>query len=342
MSNVTLKEVAQMAGVSIKTASRVINGSPDVAESTRLHVEQAVKALSYEPNRLARSLASGKSNTIGIIIHHSVQQTFHYPFFSELLCGISACLNQNQQDMLLRFMDSDGSYTELYDQRRVDGLIITNAPINNPQINKLIEKRAPYIFTSRITLEGNTSHWVDSDFSTGIKQATEYLLSLGHRRIAINLGPRTLALSHLRAIGYSDALKSYDIPLHSELMVFGGLFLEAERIKTCLLDNWLALPQPPTAIISSDDLSAVNTIKELTQLGCRVPEDISVVGVDDTLLAHVMTPPLTSIRQQAYNKGYIAANNLLQIIGTPTESPLQVELDMELMVRESTGPAPVL
>lgn len=340
MSNVTLKQVAQAAGVSMKTVSRVINRSPDVAERTRQRVEQVIEALNYQPNTLARSLASGKANTIGVIVHHAVQQIFHYPFFNALLGGISACLNENRLDLLLRFMDSESTYTELYDQRRVDGLIITNAPLDNPRIDELIRRNIPCVFTSRITLNENRSHWVESDFAYGLYQATRHLLDLGHERIAINAGPDNMAISHLRAEGYRKALLAHGLTIDEDLTVFGELFLEYERVEQQLLDKWLSLHHPPTAIIAGDDLGAVNIIKRLKHLGYRVPDDVSVIGVDDTPLAQIVTPQLTSVRQQAYQKGYTAADSLMKITSAAPETPLQVELDMSLIVRDSTAEPP--
>ena len=337
----TLKQVAEAAGVSMKTVSRVINDSPEVAEATRQRIERVIEEMNYQPNQLARSLASGKTSTIAVLIHHSVDHIFRYPFFNELLGGISTCLNENRLDLLLRFMDGKSSYTELYEQQRVDGLILANAPIDNKDTEKLIEREIPCIFLSRIALEDNPSHWVDSDFTGGAFQATEYLINLGHQHISFIAGSKHLALSHLRIRGYRQALMEHNIAVHDHLIMFQDLFMGTDKIDEMLADYWLKLSPLPTAFIASDDLAAVNLVKALQQRGFSVPDDISVVGWDNTLLSSIATPQLTSVGQQAYKKGYTAANTLLQLISNEvTASPIQINLEMELIVRDSTGPAP--
>jgi len=337
---VTLKQVAEAAGVSMKTVSRVINNSPDVAPKTRHHVEHVIAELNYQPNQLARSLASGKTNVVGLLVHHSVEEMFKYPFFNELLGGITACLNQAKLDLLLRFMDKNSSYVELYDQQRVDGLILANAPLHNADLQKLVERQIPCVFLSRIALENNPSHWVDSDFVSGAESITDYLLELGHCHIALMAGSEHLALSHLRIQGYRQAFAKRDYPVTESLIRHSRLFMETAQVRHMLTDYWFQLSPRPTAFIASDDLVAVNLIRELTQLGYRIPEDVSVVGWDNTMLASIATPQVTSVGQQTYKKGFTAASTLLEIMSNATQSPVQIKLDMELIVRDSTGPAP--
>ena len=333
---VTQSDIARAAGVSRKTVSRVINNSPEVTETTRKHVEQVIQQLHYQPNRIASSLASGKTNTIGVLVHHSVQETFTYPYFSELIGGISKGLNANRVDILLRFMEEGMSYTELYAQRRVDGLVVLNAPIDVPEIKALLD--IPCVFTSRITLENNRSNWVDSDFHEGIYLAANYLIGLGHRRIGLIPGPIQLALSHLKSDGYRSALTQHGIEVDESLIQFDSLFLDNQTIKDRLTHYWLTMSEPPTAFIMSDDFAAINLIRELNALNYRVPHDISVIGFDDTLLAQTSTPRLTSIGQQAFQKGITTVNTLLKILSSDAQTPIQISLKMDLQLRESTGP----
>lgn len=336
---VTLEQVAKVAGVSMKTVSRVVNNSPQVAEKTRDRVQQVIDDLNYQPNRLASSLASGRTNTVGVLVHHAVQQIFAYPFFSELLGGISKGLNENRYDILLRFMDGNMSYTELFEHRRVDGLIVTNAPIDKPEeMQGLLD--IPSVFTSRIALRHNRSNVVDSDFYGAAWAVLDHLFALGHRHIALMTGPEHLALSHLRGQAYADAHLARGLPVNDALVRANGLFATPHTIRHDLETHWLQLKPRPTAFIASDDITAVNLLNQLAGMGYSVPHDFSVVGFDNTMLSNLANPPLTSAAQQSFHKGYTAALTLLDVIAHEPTEPVQIELDMGLVVRQSTGRAP--
>jgi DNA-binding LacI/PurR family transcriptional regulator len=324
----------------MKTVSRVVNNSPEVASKTRQHVEQIIKEMNYHPNLLARSLASGKTNAIGLLVHHSVDEIFKYPFFNVLLGGISTCLNEHKLDLVLRFMDGDSSYVELFDQQRVDGLLLANTPLNHPDLFDLVNRNVPCVFLSQITLEDNPSHLVDSNFLAGARTATHYLLELGHHHIALLAGPKHLAISHLRIQGYIEALTEHQVSVNNDYIRTTDLFLEPKTVRASLTDYWLKLSPRPTAFIASDDLVAANITRELQQLGYRVPEDFSVIGWDNTMLSTTATPQITSVGQQTHLKGYSATNTLLEIIKHGSDSPIQHCLDMQFVARESTGPAP--
>ena len=335
---VTLEQVAKVAGVSMKTVSRVVNNSPQVAPKTRNHVQRVIEELNYQPNRLASSLASGRTNTIGVLVHHSVQHIFDYPFFNELLGGISKGLNENKFDILLRFMDEGMSYTELYDHRRVDGLIVANAPMDKPdEMVGLLD--IPCVFTSRIALQDNPSNLVDSDFYDGMMQALHHLFELDHRHIALMAGPQKLAISHLRRQGYQDAHIARDYAINDMLVQHNDLFADQQQIRQFLEKHWLHLTPRPTAFIASDDVTAINLLHQLIELDYRVPEDASVISFDNTMLANLSTPTLTSVGQQSFEKGYRAAITLLDVINNRSLTPVHIELGMELVVRQSTGPA---
>lgn len=334
----TLKQVAEVAGVSMKTVSRVVNNSPDVAPKTRLHVAKIIEEMNYQPNLLARSLASGKTNAIGLLIHHSVEETFKYPFFNELLGGISACLNENKLDLVLRFMDIGSSYVELYDQQRVDGLILANAPLDNLQLFELVERNIPCVFLSQIALEENPSHFVDSNFQKGARVATEYLIQLGHRHIAFMPGPNHLAISYLRTQGYLEALHKHGLPYNEANMLSTQLFLSPDEVRQHINEYWLKLEPMPTAFITCDDLVAATFTRELQQIGFSVPRDFSVIGWDNTMLSTIATPQITSIGQQTHLKGYTATKMLLNILANGADLPIQHLFDMQFEIRESTGP----
>ncbi|MEM6530582.1 MAG: LacI family DNA-binding transcriptional regulator, partial [Chloroflexota bacterium] len=324
---VTLEQVAKVAGVSMKTVSRVVNKSPQVAQRTRNHVQQVIDELNYQPNRLASSLASGRTDTVGVLVHHSVQQIFAYPFFSELLGGISKGLNENRYDVLLRFMDENMSYTELFEHRRVDGLIVTNAPIDKPdEMRGLLG--IPSVFTSRIALDNNRSNMVDSDFYGAMWQTLNHLSDFGHEHIALMTGPEHLAIAHLRRAAYVDWHHERHLPVNDALVQTNPLFADSQMVRDYMETYWLQLSPRPTALIASDDVTAINLLNQLTQMGYTVPQDLSVVGFDNTMLASMANPTLTSPGQQSFQKGYQAALTLLDVIANEPTEPVQIELGM--------------
>jgi len=333
---VTLADVAKAAGVSPKTVSRVANNDAAVAEKTRKHVLRFIHELGYRPNTAARSLASGRAGTVGVVIHLSAREVFGYPFFNELLGGISEVLEARGINMLLQFAyETNTPYADLFMQNRVDGLILLSIPMDDPNLANITD--VPSVFTCRVALDDNPTHWIDADHEQGTRIAMEHLLELGHTRIAMMAGPQGRALSHLRLRGYKDALSSAGISLRDELVRFGELFIGEGETPT---RTFMTLPEPPTAIVCVNDLVAVETIRELRAMDYRVPEDVSVIGSDATLLARYASPAVTTIRQKGYEKGRMAAEAIIHVISRrETPIPLmQRKLPMELIVRESTAP----
>lgn len=333
----TLQEVAKASGFSIKTVSRVINDEPNVSAQTREAVLDAVRRLNYQPNLQARNLASGRTHAVGVVIHLSAREVFEYPLFNEILSGISEVLQAHRLDLLLRFADSDARYTDLVQQKRVDGLILMSIPAGDPQIPALLEANAPCVFTCRVTDNPQQTHWVDSDFSDGIAQAVQHLVDLGHTTIGLLAGPRALALSQLKREGYTRTLERLGLEVRDDLIRYGDLFTHDGDGMTRYFMN---LSRPPTAIIYNDDLQAIAGMQELSGMGLTIPDDVSVISVDDTRLARYTTPPLTSVHQDGYLKGKTAAEALIRLLLNPGAKALPVshQLPVKLIVRSSTGP----
>jgi LacI family transcriptional regulator len=334
---VTLKEVAQTAGVSIKTASRVVNHTARVSAETRQRVEQVISELGYQPNTIARSLVNGRANSVAVVIPRSASYVFSHPFFNEVLRGVAEVLNNHDLNLLLHFAHSDSPYVELYKQRRVDGFIVMSVPIDDPNLAGLVESGAPCVFTCRIREDNNPTHWVDADFAAGVGKAMEHLFSLGHRRIALLAGPPELVSVRLRVQGYERALASKGEPLSNDLILYGDFSSESGR----RLAQQVILQSPsPTAIICGDDMMAMGAIQGLLEEGYQVPQDVSVVGFDDVGLASLATPPLTSVRQDTYKKGRLAAETLMKVINHSVgDSPVQIALEASLIVRQTTAMA---
>ncbi len=334
---VTLKNVAKIAGVSIKTVSRVINNNGEVSDETRQRVQQIINELGYYPNMMARSLVNGRSNTVGLVIQHSAGYIFSHPFFNEVLRGIAETLTDHNLNLLLHLAKKDTPYSQLYFQRRVDGLIFMSTPIGDVNLDELLESKIPCVFTCRISEEDNATYWVDSDFSDGEAQATEHLISLNHHRIGLLAGPRNLVSVQLRVKGYEQTLTKNGIAVDESLVHYLDFSSAAGRDHILKL---MASPNPPTAILCGDDMIAIGVIQGLQEAGWRVPQDVSVIGFDDIDLARYSFPPLTTVRQDAFIKGQIAAKTLVHMMTQGIEeNPFQHTLPTRLIIRDSTAVA---
>ena len=333
----TIKDVARLSNVSIKTVSRVVNNAAEVSPETCQKVKQAIKELGYQPNTIARNLAYGKTNAVAVIIPHSAGYIFSHPFFTEVLRGIAEVLSANNINLLLQVAQRKTPYVDLYRQRQVDGMILMSIQLGDPNLKGLAASGVPYIGTCRIAENDDSSHWVDADFVDGVEQSMDHLISLGHHRIALLLGPKSLVSDRLREQGYRNSLEKHNLTQVEEYILEGDFTSESGY---ALAVQAMKLPQPPSALICGDDMMAFGAVQALRELGYRVPEDVSVIGFDDINLARFSNPPLTTIRQDTYKKGRIAAENLLSLIRNEDKAvPTQCMLDTTLIIRNSTAPA---
>lgn len=330
-------DVARKAGVSTKTVSRFINGEGGYSDATARRVQQAIDELGYWPSIPARNLVLGKSNAVGLVIPLSAHRIFSHLYFTEVFRGIAEVLSDNRLDLLVYLAQSNAAYVELYQQRRVDGLILMSVPIGDPGMEGLLESGAPCVFTCRITEHSNPTNWVDVDFFRGVTESVESLLHLGHERIALLAGPCNLVSCQIRVRAYTETLAKHGIEVQPERILHGEFSFDAGRDAA---HAFMAQDPPPTALICGDDMMALGAVQGLRQLQVQVPDDVSVIGFDDIILAEYATPPLTTVHQDAYQKGRIAAGMLLQVMsGSRGDGPLQISLDTELVIRDSTGPA---
>jgi DNA-binding LacI/PurR family transcriptional regulator len=333
---VTISDVARAAQVSKKTVSRVINDHPHVAETTRAHVQQVIDQLGYRPNMLARGLAQGKTNIVGVIIDETAQDVFSYPLYSDTLRGIASVLDSCGLDMLVRFSRDETSYVDLYLQRRVDGLILLSMPLNDERLDALVQNDAPCVLTQRASETETPLAWVDADFEGGGRAAAQHLVALGHRRIAFVISPPTKAYVHFLLRGYRTVLDQHQIAIRDDRVVIREPYVS---VSADVITAMLHQPDPPTAFACSDDMKAIQLVQLLQGSGYAVPGDVSVIGCDDAFIARYASPPLTTIRQDAYHRGHLAAEVLTSQLDTGQKhAPSQQLLPIQLIVRGSTGP----
>lgn len=330
----TLAEVAVAAGVSVPTVSKVINQRADVAPATRARVQRVLSERGYVVNRAGRSLRQGTSRQVDIV---SQDVDSYYAF--QILCGI--------QDALLP-TDVRAVLSSTHDQRKrelqwiqrladgsTDGAILILADRTSLHLQELRRRAIPFVVVDPAGELGPDDLSVTATNWSGARGAIEYLLSLGHRRIAALLGPADSPATRARLRGYRAALGEAGLPLDASLVRHGDWQAERAIAETSQL---LALPEPPTAIFAGNDTQALGAYRALYERGLRVPEDVSVVGFDDLPYAALVTPALTTVRQPLLEMGRVATSMLLRLIAGDEVESLRVELATPLIMRESCAP----
>jgi LacI family transcriptional regulator len=307
-SAITILEVARRAGVSPSTVSRVVNGSAGVSERKRLAVEATIRELKFRPNPSARSLKTGTTMSIGVVV-----QDLESPFFTRMLRGIEEGLADSGHVPIivsgLWNAEEEEARILLLAERRIDGLIVlAGHQLSGPNLS---------------------GHWVDQDEAGHL--ATSHLLSLGHRRIAFIAGPDSHADARHRHAGYLRAHRDFGVEPNPALYAQGD-FMETGGLLA--MNRLLDAQAPFTAVFAANDQMAYGARVALYRRGVRVPDDISLVGVDDMPASAFMTPALTTVRQPLHEIGRHVAAELLRLLGR--DAP-QVEVPgMRLVVRETT------
>lgn len=329
----SIDDVAKAAGVAIKTVSRVLNNEPNVREETRQRVLVAVKRLNYHPSPSARSLASRRSYLIGLVYDNPSGN-----YTIEVQRGALARCREGK--FLLLLHEVTGSGEELTqdvmafaNQTHIDGLILAPPLSESEEIIKALDDHGlPFARIAPNDLK-HRSAYVDMDDEGAAREMTEYLIGLGHRRIAFIIGRPGHYASGQRLKGYKAALKAHKLAFNPEYVRQGDFLfdsgLEAAR-------QLLALPERPTAIFAANDDMAAGTLMAAHEMGVSVPDQLSVAGFDDASIARTSWPPLTTISQPTYQLSYTAADLLLKSLlsGAP---PKPVRLPHKLIRRSSTG-----
>lgn len=331
-SRVTIDDVAERAGVSIATVSRVVNNTGKVASATAERVNAAIAELDYVPHAGARGLAGSRRNTIGLIFPGMGDA-----FLTELLTGIDQQITNAGYELLLystrlRNRDQSIQYIPL-GEHNTDGLIIYAGSLNEAEIKRFYERGFPVVLLHQSAPEGLAIPSVTFENKEGAQTAVSHLINLGRRRIVYLKGPEGNEDSQWRELGYREALAAHDIPVDSELIALGGFddTTAEATVKQLLQDEVLF-----DAIFAGDDRSASGALLALQQAGKRVPEDVALVGFDDASYARFLTPPLSTIHAPIAESGRKAAEQIIRVIQGKTPEMLTL-LPTQLIVRESCG-----
>ncbi|GAA0212251.1 LacI family DNA-binding transcriptional regulator [Actinomadura nitritigenes] len=327
----TLEEVAARAGVGRGTVSRVVNGSPRVSERARQAVLKAIDELGYVPNRAARTLVTRRTDTVALVVAESDQRLFGEPYFAGIIRGISNGLGDTGLQLLLALARSPAEYARLehyLTTQHVDGVLLTSLHAEDPLPAKLEANGVPTVLGGRPPGLSPVSY-VDVDNRLGAREAVGHLIADGRRRIATIAGPQDMGVGIDRLAGYREALGEAGLP---EYVAFGD-FGEATGISAA--ERLLADEPAVDAVFAASDPMALGTLRVLRRLGRRVPDDVAVIGFDDSAAAPLADPPLSSVHQSPEEMGVAMARLLVsRIRGEAVADPVVI-MRPHLVLRES-------
>jgi LacI family transcriptional regulator len=334
-NRLTIRQVADLAGVSTATVSRVINGRAEVSDRAREAVLRVVREHGYSTNRTARGLSAGRTGLVGVttpVVHHS--------YFAVILDGAGEALYEQDMRMVLcpthHEHDREVSLLERLMQGTTDGALLILPEESPDELAALHDHGYRFVIADPLRPLDERVPTVSAAHSSGASEAVEHLLALGHRRIAAITGPRGWIATEERLRGYHGALAAGGVMPDPELVVESNFHAEGgAEAALSLLDR----PNPPTAIFAFNDMLAIGVMQAARQRGVRVPHELSVVGFDDTFEASIVSPPLTTVRQPLAEMGRMAVNLLVRQLQNQRIEALHVQLETKLVVRESTAPA---
>ena len=333
---ITIRDIASLSGVSVATVSRVINGRPDVATGTRDKVMRVMRAHSFVTNPSARALSVGRTGLIEFTIPFVDES-----YFAAILSGATEALYEQEQRVVLSPTHHEHAREVTLVERLMngttDGAIVLLPEESSEELRTLQAHGYPFVVADPRQPLDEGIPAVSATHSAGARAATDHLLALGHRRIALITGTPGWTATEERLAGYRTALVAAGLPPVAELVVEGHFTTDSGHAEAQRL---LDLPAPPTAIFASNDNMAVGAMRAVLERGLRIPDDISIVGFDDTELACNVFPRLTTVRQPLAELGRTAVSLLNRLIEGRRTEALRIELATRLVVRESTGLAP--
>ncbi len=338
-----LKELSEHLGLSQTTVSRALNGFPEVKEATRLRVLEAAKKHNYSPNLRAKNLATGRAMATGHVIPLSSKHEMVNPIFGDFVAGAGEIYARDGYEMVLSIVaDSEEAsvYRQLKAKGTVDGLIVHGPKINDKRIALLREIGIPFVVHGRSSGVDAPYSWLDVNNRSAFVRATDFLLDLGHRRIALINGLETLDFAYRRRDGYEQSLRARGLEPDPRIMRSDEMTEFYGYRSVC---DMMALDEPPTAYLSSSIIAAFGIRRAVEEAGLRIGRDISIITFDDALsyLRNGEDVPIfTAARSSVRDAGRQAGQMLLDLIREPESGPLNTLLEAELMVGTSTGPVP--
>ena len=334
-SKIDIRDVASRARVSIATVSRTINHIPSVNAALAARVWKAVADLNYFPNTQARALVSGKSKLLGLIVSEITN-----PFFPELIHEFEQVAIARGYEILIGSTNYEPRTMELCArrmlERKVDGVAIMTFGVEEFVLDRFMTEQVPVIFIEATTTQPLSDTLV-VNYGAGIHEGVQHLAVLGHRRIAFISGPLRLHSAELRKQAFINGLRQAGIPINAAWLIEGNHTLDGGRDA---MNRILALQDRPTAVMCSNDVTAIGVQHALFEASLKVPDDFSLIGFDDVHLAEYTIPPLTTVRMSCKDLAQAAVDSLIARMappdGQPT-APTRTTIQTRLIVRQTTG-----
>jgi len=330
-----ISEIAKRAKVSTATVSRTINGSDKVSPETAKKVWKVVRAMGYHPSSYARALVSGRSHLLGLIISDIVN-----PFFPELVKSFEDIAIQNGLEVLVAntgySLERMSLGVRRMMERKAEGVAVMTSEMEGDLITQLETRHIPIVFLDTGRAGMRTSN-IQVDYSQGIGEAVEHLVKLKHRRIGFITGP----LEHTSAVARREAflacLPRHKLSGNKNLVQVGNFQIDGGE---AAMERLLSLDKPPTAVLTSNDLTAIGAMRAIRSAGLRIPEDISLVGFDDIAFSELTQPPLTTIRLSRQDLAEKAFDALATMMRSKSQRGRKYKVETRLVVRGSTASAP--
>jgi LacI family transcriptional regulator len=337
----TLKELSRLLGLSATTVSRALNGYPEVGAETRARVLEAAARHGYAPNMTARRLATGRAFAIGHVIPLAEHQMIN-PIFADFIAGAGEAYSAAGYDMLLSVVsepEEPSAYVQMAAQHKVDGVIVHAPKVHDGRVELLRRLGLPFVMHGRDGREAPDYPFLDIDNRRAFRRATDHLVGLGHRRIALVNGLETMSFAHRRRAGYEEGLHAASLAPGPALMRAGEM---REPYGHAAAADMLRLPEPPTAFLTASIIIAFGVLRAVREAGLAPGRDVSIATHDD-VLSHFSIdgapPAFTATRSSIWSAGRRCAEILLDLIAAP-DGPLVQELwQAELVTGPSTGPA---
>ncbi|MFV0386532.1 LacI family DNA-binding transcriptional regulator [Paracoccus sp. (in: a-proteobacteria)] len=337
----TLKEFARLVGLSPTTVSRGLNGHPEVSARTRERLIEAARRHGYAPNAHARFLAMGHASIIGCVIPISGRNEIVNPIYADFLAGVGEECAPRGVEINLSVVPDDGqagAYRALKSKGLIGGVIVQFPRVDDPRPALLRELDMPFVMHGRVSAYTQPYSWVDVNNQRAFHRATEFLLQLGHRRIALLNGDEFMDFAARRRAGYEAALTAAGIAPDPSMMAQGEMTLglgyrSAQRM--------LGMPEPPTAFVTSSIVVASGVAQVLDEAGLRLGHDVSVITFDDDLSYQAnpdAVPRFTAMRSPVRQAGRRIAQLLIEMIQRPGHAPAQELMEAQLVVGRSTAP----
>ncbi|MTI44900.1 LacI family transcriptional regulator [Roseibium hamelinense] len=339
---VNLKELSKALELSQTTVSRALNGYPEVSAKTRDRVVEMARQLGYEPNLQARRLATGRSMAIGHVIPRSVHDMMN-PIFLEFIAGAGQTYATHGYDMIISVVEDNNeedAFREIASRKKADGVILQGPRINDRRHDLLDQLGLPFVVHGRITGAEERTSWIDVNNRRAFERATNLLIDLGHKRIALINGLETMDFAVRRRTGYETALQAHGLEPDQKLMSSADM-TEPYGAETAI--RLLKSQEPPTAFLVSSMISAIGVARGISLCGLRIGKDVSVITHDDALsfLPNSGEVPIfTCTRSSVRYAGIRAAEMIIQKVNEEGDEHAYEHLEAELILGQSTGPAP--